>query len=417
MAALARWVAAALLSFAGAAPAADLCLAAPSDAQLPALQAQLDRWQRETGQRVELVKLSNAGSDVFVQYRTWLAAHSPAVDVYKLDSQWVGQLGAHLLDLGPRVDEARRMFPNVLEAYRAPDGALLALPYTVGVPLLYYRRDLLQRYGLPVPKTWTELTTTARRIRAGERAAGRRAPWGYVFQAAAYEGLTANAMEWIASNGGGRIVEPDGRISVNNPRAAAALRLAASWVGDIAPRGVLNYREDDARGVFQTGDAVFMRNWPAIWELLRTERGSAVAGRFDVAPLPAGEAGRVAATLGGWGFAVSRHSRRQEQAVRLVQFLTREEAQRDYARRGLPPTYPALYDDPQLIREAPLLPLLKDIVPQALARPSAPTGRHYAEVSTEFWSATHEVLEGRTDPAAALAGLDAILRQVRRQGW
>ncbi len=34
---------------------------------------------------------------------------------------------------------------------------------------------------------------------------------------------------------------PEGKITVDNPRAAAALALAARWIGSIAPEGVLNY--------------------------------------------------------------------------------------------------------------------------------------------------------------------------------
>lgn len=51
-------------------------------------------------------------------------------------------------------------------------------------------------------------------------------------------------------------------IDIDNPEAAAALAMARGWVGTITPRGVLGYDEEKARGVFQSRDAVFMRNWP-----------------------------------------------------------------------------------------------------------------------------------------------------------
>ncbi|MDZ7910152.1 MAG: hypothetical protein U5N10_19250 [Gemmobacter sp.] len=62
-------------------------------------------------------------------------------------------------------------------------------------------------------------------------------------------------------------MEPDGTISVNNLQAVAALDLVKSWVGTISPGGVLAYQEEEARGVWQTGNAVFMRNWPYAYGL------------------------------------------------------------------------------------------------------------------------------------------------------
>ncbi len=147
------------------------------------------------------------------------------------------------------------------------NGKLVALPIFTDAPALYYRTDLLEKHGASVPTTWEELTATAQMIQDAERAEGNAEIWGFVWQGNAYEGLTCNALEWIKSFGGGQIVEPDGTISVNNEQAAAALTLAASWVGTISPDGVLAYQEEEARGLWQTGNAVFMRNWPYAYGL------------------------------------------------------------------------------------------------------------------------------------------------------
>ncbi len=120
--------------------------------------------------------------------------------------------------------------------------------------------------------------------------------WGFVFQGNAYEGLTCDALEWVKSYGGGQIVEADGTISINNPQAAAALEQAKSWIGTISPEGVLAYQEEESRGVWQLGNAVFMRNWPYAYAL-GNGADSAVKGKFDVAPLPIGRGRRC--PLGG----------------------------------------------------------------------------------------------------------------------
>ena len=121
------------------------------------------------------------------------------------------------------------------------------------------------------------MTETAQFIQDKERAAGNDKMWGFVWQGNAYEGLTCDALEWVASHGGGMIVEKDGTISINNPNAAAALDMAAKWVGTISPEGVIGYKEEDARGIWDQGNAVFMRNWPYAWSLSNKDE-SAVKG-------------------------------------------------------------------------------------------------------------------------------------------
>ena len=111
----------------------------------------------------------------------------------------------------------------------------------------------------------------AAKIQAGERAEGNQDFWGFVFQGKAYEGLTCDALEWVASSGGGTIVEMDGTISINNPQAVKAIQRAGEWVGTIAPLGVTGFAEEDSRAVFQAGNAAFHRNWPYVWSLANSD--------------------------------------------------------------------------------------------------------------------------------------------------
>src|SRR5262249_6894979 len=152
-------------------------------------------------------------------------------------------------------------FPSIVASQKV-EGRLVALPLFTDAPALYYRKDLLERYHAPVPRTWDEMAATAKMIMDKERKAGNSDMWGFVFQGKAYEGLTCDALEWVKSSGGGQIVEADGTISINNREAAAAIERARGWVGTISPPGVLAYGEEESRGVWQTGNSVFMRNWP-----------------------------------------------------------------------------------------------------------------------------------------------------------
>ncbi len=378
-----------------------------------------EAWARETGNRVAVVSTPNSTTDRLALYQQLLAAQSPDIDIFQIDVIWPGILHRHFLDLSPYVEVHRlqAQFEVVVENNRV-DGRLLALPWFVDAGLLYYRADLLQRYGRPVPQSWTELGETARIIQVRERAAGRPRVWGFVWQGRAYEGLTCNALEWIHSHNGGTIVADDGRITINNPRAAEALALAASWVGEITPIGVLNYDEEQARGVFQSGQAVFMRNWPYAWPLVNGE-DSPVQGKVGIAPLPRGGAeGRHTGTLGGWSLAVSRYSRVPAEATDLVKYLTsRQEQKRRALIGGYNPTYRDLYESEAIESANPLTGELVAILEQAVARPSRITGVRYNQVSNAFWTAVHTTLSGKRDSASSLARLERRLQRLNGDGW
>jgi trehalose/maltose transport system substrate-binding protein len=298
------------------------------------------------------------------------------------------------------------------------NGKLVAIPYFTDAPALYYRKDLLEKYGKTPPKTWAELAATAKEVQDKEREAGAKDLWGFVWQGNAYEGLTCDALEWVKSHGGGQIVEADGTISINNENAAKALETAKSWVGTISPDGVLAYQEEESRGVWQTGNAVFMRNWPYAFALGNGD-DSPIKGKFDVVPLPVGEGGtQSAATLGGWNLAVSKYSKNQEAAIQLAMFMASAEVQKANALEASHlPTIVSLYDDADIKEKQPVLVRWKDVFLNAVPRPSAPTKVKYNEVSSLFWSAVHDTLSGNGTAAENLEILEAKLTELKGDAW
>lgn len=374
-------------------------------------------WARRTGNTVRIVSTPNSATERLALYQQLLAGGSRDIDIYQIDVVWPGILAPNFVDLRPYSQGTQAQhFPAIIEN-NTVGGRLVAMPFYTDAGVLFYRRDLLEKYGVAVPQTWDELRAAAQRIQQAERAAGNTRLWGYVFQGRAYEGLTVNAMEWLASQGGGQIVAPDGAVTVNNPQAVAALGVARGWIGSIAPPGVLNYSEEEARGVFQSGQAVFMRNWPYAWALANSA-DSPVRGQVGVAALPHGAGGASTGVLGGWNLAVSRHSRHVAQAADLVMYLTGAvEQKRRAVQAAYNPTRPALYQDADVLAANPFFAALYPSFAHAVARPSRVTGRKYNRVSNAFWNAVHDVLGGEAEPAAAMAALEQQLRRLGRHDW
>jgi trehalose/maltose transport system substrate-binding protein len=376
-----------------------------------------EEWGRRNGHMVKMYTAPTSATDNLALLRQQFAAKSSDIDVILIDVVWPGVIKDHLVDLRPYSQGAEAGHFPAIVANNTVDGKLVGMPWYTDAGLLYYRRDLLDKYKLKPPATWDDLAASAKKVMEGERAAGAKDFQGFVFQAKAYEGLTCDALEWVASFGGGTVVDPTGAITIDNPAAAKALDAAAGWIGSIAPTGVLNYAEEDARGVFQTGGALFMRNWPYAWALAQAA-DSPVRGKVGIAPLPASAGGKSAATLGGAQLGVSKYSKNVAAAAALVMHMTGPEVQKKRAIGGsYNPTLVALYKDADVVKANPFMAELLPVFTGAVARPATATGLKYPEVSRAFWDAAHEVLSKKSRGAEAVRRLDGKLKQIKRNQW
>lgn len=417
--ALAGLATTALVAFSSLSHAAEVSISCgATGAELQYCTEGAQAWAKKTGNTVKVVSTPNDTNERLALYQQILAAKGADIDVYQIDVIWPGILGSHFVDLKAAAKGAENAHFKAIVENDTIDGKLVAMPWFTDAGLMFYRKDLLAKYNLSAPTTWTDLAAEAATIQAGERKAGNDKFWGLVFQGKAYEGLTCDALEWIDSANGGSIIDGSGKITVNNPKAAAALKQAAGWVGKIAPEGVLSYAEEDARGVFQSGNAAFMRNWPYAWSL-GNGADSPIKGKIGVAALPkTGADGKNTGTLGGWQLAVSKYSKNQAAATDLVLYLTsRDEQKRRAIAASYNPTIGDLYKDPDVLKASPFMGDLYTTFTNAVARPSRATGANYNKVSTAFWNAVHDVISGKTPAETALASLEEDLKKIKKTGW
>jgi trehalose/maltose transport system substrate-binding protein len=383
---------------------------------LPEMESLLQQFTRETGIRVRDLPVPETTLDQLDLSRRLLRQAAAGPDALAVDVIWAGVLQPDLVDLQREVaDEFPLLGPQLLRSYQA-DGKLAAVPYTVQVGVLQYRRDLLREYGYQrPPRTWDELEKMAARIQAGERAKGHKDFWGYVWQGAAAEALTCNAIEWQAAAGGGRIIESNRTISVNNPAAIRSWERAKHWIGWISPPSVLAYQELDSLNVFDKGGAAFGRIWGgasithiALFRQMHW-RNSLAQSITGYTTIPGGLTGG-AGTLGGSGLAVSEHSSHRKEAIELVRFLIRaqihsnqvdERAVVDRAgSHGADSASEAGRTSEAVIRT------------KLVVRPSTETGTQYEHVARAYFDAVHSVLTGEKSASIAAAALEKELVRI-----
>jgi trehalose/maltose transport system substrate-binding protein len=390
--------------------------------ELPAIDALQQKFTRETGLGLRhLHGVQEETTDQLTLTRELLQQGSSGPDVLEIDVTWLGVLQKDLIDLKPYLAaEISSIGPGLASSYIV-DGKVVAIPYQNNGGMLVYRADLLREYGyLHPPATWDELEKMAVRIQAGERAKGRKNFWGYVWAGAAAESLTCDALEWQMSEGGGTIIESDRTISVNNRAATRAWQRARHWIGWISPPGAPQYLEADARNVFSSGMAAFIREWggelpgsPRTADQLRLLKWGypQPIGEVGFTTLPAGSFASVG-TLGGQTLGVSRYSLHPKEDAELIRFLLREHPDESILNGAVPnsPTRAAVYG-----YEAPIdshdhpSGLVKAIV---VSRPSGVAGRWYEQVSSAYSRAVHSVLTGERRAPEAAAELEKYLVKI-----
>ncbi len=380
-------------------------------------RATAEEWAQKTGNRMEYISRPFDASATLQLFQQYWAAESADIDVFMVDCLWQGLAAPHAVDLKKyySVDEIKAFFPRIIQN-NTVGGKLVSIPWFTDTGLLYYRTDLLEKYGYKdAPKTWEELAEMAKKIQDGEREKGKLDFQGFVFQGKASESLTCDAIEWIDSYGGGGIVEPNKRVTINNPKAIEALQIAKRWVGTISPLGVTTYGEEDVRNIWQAGNAAFMRNWPYAYALGQ-DRMSPIAGKFDVSVLPKGGTdGKNTGCLGGWQLMVSSYSKVPNAAADLVRYLCSTEAQK---RRSIQlsylPTQPALYFDADVLARNPHFKNILPALENAVARPSTVTGADYNTLSIAFFQNVNKVLTGQTTAKDAVIQVEKVARRILR---
>jgi len=337
-----------------------------------------------------------------------LKNRDPRLDVFVIDVIWPAEFGSAgwtlPLDRYFTASEQKRFLDAPIAANRYR-GSIHGVPLFIDAGLLYYRKDLLNKYDVAPPRTWAELVDASKKILAG---ATDPQLVGYSGQFKQYEGLVCNMMEFILGNRGKLWDEVAGVSTLEQPAARAAVRFVRDRIiGEVSQRGVLAYEEPESLALFTQGRAIFHRNWPYAWTTANDPERSKIAGKVGMARLPGFSPGNGAAALGGWQIGVSRYSTQPDLAWRFAAFMTGANMQKRIAlATGRAPTRRALYDDPEVNQKMPQLTSLLETFEQAAPRPVTPVYAPLSNIMQRYFSAALALRNSDIDKRASFAGRD-----------
>ena len=356
-----------------------------------------------------------ATSDLQRQYlSTILNARDPSIDIYLIDivnpaqyfgAGWLEPLNAYL---GPPAQVMQGFLP-AYSASNVIDSQIAAMPAFADAMFMYYRRDLLEKHGIPLPRTWDELGAAAQKIRAAE---GDPNLQGLSIQGGPVEGAVCTFLMPYWSQGR-ELNDAAGRLTLDRAAATRGLQQWLKLVDQGAiKRNVAEVKTPDTVNEFKAGQVVFGLGWTFAWDRFASDADSKVKGKVGVMPVPAMAGGQSVTCIGGWQWAVSAFSRHKAEAARLVQFMASARASRFLAVHGsLLPTTLDVYTDPDVLKAVPWF---QDAAAVVAGGKSRPASRDYGQVSDAIRTTTSAVLARSKTPEQGVATIGSRLARVMR---
>jgi len=334
------------------------------------------------------------------------------LDIFRVEASWLRQMEESLYDLTPAFGSLMSQFDSRAVKALTVNGRLLAIPSFLDLTSIYYRKDLLVRYNKSYPTTWDEFEETAFFIQEEERKTNPNF-WGFMWQGSRNEILTLLALQFISTHGGGKFVEDDGTVSINNPNAIAALDRARGWLNFITPISIVNQHLHETKQPFLLEEALFLidlthligevHNWqPKGVDLFQC--GSRNFNSLIGIGSPPGQPALNNATVPWyWGWAVNKYSPEIEETIKVLEFLASTEQQLFKARFSEdPPTRKELQQNDTITCGNRSSPTTCDIGLEELIfvdRALGPIGSKYFSISEIIFTGFNDFLVGKYSTA------------------
>lgn len=171
----------------------------------------------------------------------------------------------------------------------------------------------------------------------------------------------------------------------------------------------MEWKEEDGRNAFEAGDLLFLRQWPYQYANNKESLGT---DKFDVAALPSIDGKSFVPTLGGHNCAITKGSKNKATALKFVKWWINEDSQRYQLKtQTLAPILGSLYDDPELLKDFPYLPILKQSLENAKSRPQAV---YYGDVTAKIQDSIYPAIQqpGSRTAKDVIAGLSSSLKKL-----
>lgn len=236
-------------------------------------------------------------------------------------------------------------FSKAAVSSNSVDSIVTGIPLVTEQEVLYYRKDLLEKAGIAVPKTMDELMAAAKKLHDPKQdiygfvARGQRSP------------LVSMLSSYLYSEGAD-FMNGD-KAAINTPEAIKALTTYSTLLKDYGPPGVMNMSWPQAMGVFSQGKAAFFTETTAVYKNATDPEKSTITDKVGFAQFPAGQAGSRSYDVAPWALAMNKNAVDKEAAWELMKWATSKEIVLKTQQAGNPGARISVWADPEGIKGFP----------------------------------------------------------------
>ena len=356
--------------------------------------------------KVEYLQLPPVATDQYNKFVTAFRSQSATPDVVHIDVTWPAQFATPgwlaPIDQYANASYLQQFWPSAGSVGKV-NGKLYGIQRYMDIGMLYYRTDLVQKYGGTVPQTRDQMQAMATQILAAEASNGIK--YGYLMPGKKIEAIVDEWLEFLWG-AGGTIGKP-GSLTVNGSAQIDALQYMYEliYTQKLSPAGTSTYAPLDILSLFQNGQAPFMRNWTFAYTLANDPSKSKVAGKVGVAPTLATTGNAGHGCTGGWVLAINAYSQHKDEAWTFIDYMLSKDTQTSMSMNsGVISSRPDVVNDSAVQAKVPYFSQLGTILNTGDNRP---TLKDYNQFTTPLQAAINGVLSNQGSAASALNGVQS----------
>lgn len=349
-----------------------------------------------------------SGANVFDLYQNWyptigaLAANGLAVDI------------TDYIERDRDTVQPDDFIQNVYDAYSLYEDRRFALPYDADNHALYFNKELLERLGAELPKTWDELNALAERA---TNELSRDGIHGHSLMGMPIPLMNVSTFANRVANMGASFLDAEGNPALNTPAILAAAENYAAMAPHASPTPPeIGYAEGLA--LFLGGRVVTKEGWMDLALNAQQDPDSVVRDKWGVAMLPTlsgNSADARAALNAGFGISISPQSEKQELAWEFLKWITGPEMCLEMSSTnatGIDPFRVSTLDSPIYQAAAPNShQIVRDSLANAMAWPTGPDAPQLMEVLSRDLAV---MLSGQRSPTDTMNGVQRAWERLLR---